>query len=90
MSSLTQVFPNSTEQRVVLPGVSWQQYETLLATLGNYPGLRLIYLEGTLEIFMPSAEHEMLKKVIARLLERYFLYMVMARRPFDKRQQQKD
>ncbi|HEY9616141.1 MAG TPA: Uma2 family endonuclease [Microcoleaceae cyanobacterium] len=71
MSSLTQIFPNSTEQRVVLPGVSWQQYETLLATLGNYPGLRLIYLEGTLEIFMPSAEHEMLKKVIARLLERY-------------------
>jgi Uma2 family endonuclease len=59
------------EQRLVLPGVSWQQYEALLATLGDYPGLRLIYLEGTLEIFMPSAEHEMLKKMIARLLERY-------------------
>jgi Uma2 family endonuclease len=58
-------------QRVVLPSVTWQQYESLLATLGDYPGLRLIYLEGTLEIFMPSPEHEMLKKVIARLLERY-------------------
>jgi Uma2 family endonuclease len=54
-----------------LPGVSWQQYESLLATFGDYPGLRLIYLEGTLEIFMPSAEHETIKKTIARLLERY-------------------
>jgi Uma2 family endonuclease len=62
---------NAEEQRVVLPSVTWQQYESLLATLGDYPGLRLIYLEGTLEIFMPSPEHEMLKKVIARLLERY-------------------
>jgi Uma2 family endonuclease len=69
MTTLLQT--NLEEQRLVLPGVSWQQYENLLATLGDYPGLRLIYLEGTLEIFMPSAEHEMLKKVIARLLERY-------------------
>lgn len=59
------------EQRVVLPGVTWQQYENLLTALGNYAGLRLIYLEGTLELFMPSAEHEPIKKVIARLLERY-------------------
>ena len=59
------------EQRVVLPSFTWQQYESLLATLGDHPGLRLIYLKGTLEIFMPSSEHEMIKKVIARLLERY-------------------
>ena len=51
--------------------MTWQLYESLLTTLGDYPGLRLIYLEGTLEIFMPSPEHEMTKKVIARLLERY-------------------
>lgn len=64
--------PSTTEdQRVILPSVSWQQYEGLLATLGDYPGLRLLYLRGNLEIFMPSPEHEMLKKVIARLLERY-------------------
>ncbi len=59
------------EQRVILPGVTWRQYESLLATLGDFPGLRLIYLDGTLELFLPSAEHELLKKVIARLLERY-------------------
>jgi len=71
MSTLIQPPSNTEEQRVILPGVTWQQYEGLLATLGDYPGLRLIYLEGTLEIFMPSPEHEMIKKVIARLLERY-------------------
>lgn len=71
MTTLIQPPSNVEEQRVVLPSVTWQQYESLLATLGDYPGLRLIYLEGTLEIFMPSPEHEMLKKVIARLLKRY-------------------
>lgn len=71
MTTLIQPPSNVEEQRVVLPSVTWQQYESLLTTLGDYPGLRLIYLEGTLEIFMPSPEHELLKKVIARLLERY-------------------
>jgi Uma2 family endonuclease len=64
-------FSTIAEQLVVLPSVTWQQYENLLATLGDYPGLRLIYLEGMLEIFTPSPEHELIKKVIARLLERY-------------------
>lgn len=62
-----------TEQRLVLEGVSWQQYETMLATLGdNFPNLRLSYLEGTLEIMTTSPEHEELKKVIGMLLEAYF------------------
>ncbi|KAM3097485.1 Uma2 family endonuclease [Phormidesmis sp. 146-35] len=71
MTSLIQPPNPVEEQRVILPGVTWQQYENLLTTLSDQTGLRLIYLEGTLEIFMPSSEHEMLKKVIARLLERY-------------------
>jgi len=71
MTSLIQLPSNVAEQRVVLPSITWQQYESILTTLGDYPGLRLIYLEGTLELFMPSPEHEMIKKVIARLLERY-------------------
>ena len=62
-----------TEQRLVLEGVSWQQYETMLATLGDdFPNLRLNYLEGSLEIMTTSPEHEELKKAIAMLLEAYF------------------
>jgi Uma2 family endonuclease len=61
------------EQRLLLEGVSWQQYETLIATLGdNFPNLRLNYLEGTLEIMTTSPEHEELKKIIGMLLEAYF------------------
>lgn len=61
------------EQRVVLEGVSWQQYEILLATLGNdFPNLRLSYLEGVLEIMATSPQHEEIKKMIGMLMEAYF------------------
>jgi Uma2 family endonuclease len=62
---------NLGSQRLVLPSVTWQQYESLLTVFGDRPGLKLIYLEGNLEIFMPSAEHETIKKILARLIERY-------------------
>lgn len=61
------------EQRVVLEGVSWQQYELLLATLGDdFPALRLSYLEGILEIMTTSSLHEELKTTIGMLIEAYF------------------
>lgn len=70
-------------QRVILSGLSWSQYENMLMTLGDYPGLRLIYLQGNLEIFMPSAEHEMYKKILSRLLERYAEVMDIALHGYD-------
>lgn len=70
---LPQVSLPTTEQRLLLSGVSWQQYELFLATLGDdFPGLRLSYLEGNLEIMTTSPEHEELKKIIGMLLELYF------------------
>jgi hypothetical protein len=61
------------KHRVVLEGVSWQQYEILLATFGDdFPALRLSYLEGTLEIITTSPLHEELKKMIGMLMEAYF------------------
>ncbi|NET51410.1 MAG: Uma2 family endonuclease [Merismopedia sp. SIO2A8] len=60
------------EQRVLLEGVEWSQYEGLLSLLGdNFPTLRLSYLEGTLEIMTNSPEHEELKKMIGMLIEAY-------------------
>ncbi len=62
-----------SEQRVRLEGVSWQQYESLLSTLGeDFPALRLSYLRGTLEIMTNSMLHEELKTLIGMLLEAYF------------------
>ncbi|UFP93990.1 Uma2 family endonuclease [Gloeobacter morelensis] len=59
------------EQRLTLYGVSWQEYEILGATLCDRPGLRMTYLEGTLEIMTTSREHGALKTTIARLIEAY-------------------
>ncbi len=73
MSVLEQSTHLLAESRIFLPNVSWQQYETLLAIFGDRPRLRLIYLEGNLEIMTISLEHEILKKIIARLLEIYAL-----------------
>lgn len=60
-----------SDQRLLMPGISWQRYSHWLDHLGDESGLRLLYLDGVLEIFMPSPEHELIKKAIARLLERY-------------------
>jgi Uma2 family endonuclease len=63
--------PESADQQITLGNITWEQYETLLTIMGDRPGYRLTYLDGTLEILMPSPEHEAVKKTIARLLERY-------------------
>jgi Uma2 family endonuclease len=63
------------EQRLILNSVTWEQYETLRATLDDIPGLRMTYLEGRLEIMTPSPEHEVDKTAIARLIEIYALEM---------------
>ena len=63
--------PEAPDQRLVLHGVTWAQYETLRAAFDDKPGLRMTYLEGALEIMSPSRRHEHIKKFIARLIEAY-------------------
>lgn len=57
------------DQRVVLHGVPWAQYEALAAGRGESAVPRLTYLGGTLEIMSPSHDHEKIKTNIARLLK---------------------
>lgn len=62
----------TTESRIILNGVTWQQYDTLVTMfIDQFPALRMTYLEGTLEFMTTSPEHERLKKSIARLIEAY-------------------
>jgi Uma2 family endonuclease len=65
------VIERSVDQRVFLYGLSWQDLEALLVMRGDQPGVRLAYLDGTLELMTPSHDHEILKKTLARLLEAY-------------------
>jgi Uma2 family endonuclease len=59
------------DQRVILHGVTWEQYESVLAMRGDGAGVRVSFLEGELELMSPSRDHETIKKCIARLVEAY-------------------
>jgi Uma2 family endonuclease len=61
----------SEEQRFVIYGVPWETYVKLREALEDHSGLRMTYLEGTLELMSPSIDHEDYKTIIARLLEAY-------------------
>lgn len=49
--------------RVVLRNISWEQFENLLATLGDQRGAHIAYDNGSLEIMTPLPEHEHFKEV---------------------------
>ena len=59
------------EERQIISSVSWEQYEALLADLGDNPFYRVTFLDGTLEIMSPSRRHEVSTENIGRLLEVY-------------------
>ncbi len=65
------ILAGDVDHRVLLRGVSFEQYEGLLASRGESASPRMIFLEGDLEIMSPSRSHESIKKLWSRLLEAY-------------------
>ncbi|WP_437783507.1 Uma2 family endonuclease [Sorangium sp. So ce1097] len=61
----------SEDQLIVLHDVSWEEYEALLAVLGDRAGVRVTYCEGVLELMSPGGPHEGRKTILARLVEAY-------------------
>ncbi|MBI3462381.1 MAG: Uma2 family endonuclease [Planctomycetes bacterium] len=59
-----------TEYRVLLQGISWQTYESLLKELNDRP-IRLTYDRGSLEIMSPSLAHENYGRLIGRFVEAF-------------------
>jgi Uma2 family endonuclease len=59
------------DQRVILHGLRWADYEALLAMRGDSPGTRITYLKGVLELMSPSIDHEQIKTRLGRLLIAY-------------------
>jgi Uma2 family endonuclease len=57
------------EQRVLLHGLTWHDYIQLGNILCDRPALRLTFDRGTLEIMVPSREHEFYKTRLGRLIE---------------------
>jgi len=56
------------EQRVILPNISWQQFEQLLIELGVDRQVRLTYARGRLEMMTPVAEHDRCHKLLESLI----------------------
>src|SRR3989442_8192114 len=57
------------EQRMILHGIRWETYESLLKDLENSSAPRLTFDRGTLEIMSPLQEHEELRHNLEALLE---------------------
>ena len=63
--------PPQPRQARVVHNLTWEQLEEIDRSLEDFPGVRLAYLDGMLEIMPISPEHEEFKSTIARLLETY-------------------
>jgi Uma2 family endonuclease len=62
------------EQRLLMPGTyNWQQFEALEALLVDSPGLRITYLDGSIELMTLGEPHEQIKSLIGMFLEAYFI-----------------
>lgn len=59
------------DQHVVLHGMAWQDFEALLAIRGDRTGVRMYYLDGSIELMSPAKIHEGRKTMLARLLEQW-------------------
>lgn len=59
----------SPRNQVVLQGVSWATYQSLIRDLESAPGKRLTYDQGMLEIMVPLPPHESYKKLMGRMVE---------------------
>ncbi|MFQ3615263.1 MAG: Uma2 family endonuclease [Cyanobacteriota bacterium] len=53
---------------VTLRPITWQTYQAVLADLGEHRAVRLAYDRGTLEIKMPSKLHELINRLLERMI----------------------
>jgi Uma2 family endonuclease len=56
------------EQRIVLQGISWSLYESLLTELGDHTHTRLAYDRGALEMMSPSRDHDRFSRILCRMI----------------------
>jgi Uma2 family endonuclease len=64
------------EERLLLPGFyGWKEFESLERLLLGSPGLRITYLDGSIELMTLGESHELIKKSLAILIEAYLVAM---------------
>ena len=63
--------PEDVDQRVILNGMTWKDFEIMLVLRGDRGGVRMAFLNGAIELMSPSINHEGVKTMIGRLVEAY-------------------
>ncbi len=61
--------PSSPDHCILLSGVRWETYESLLADMQDSHAAHFAYDRGLLESMAPSYEHDNLKHIFAVLVE---------------------
>jgi len=54
---------------VTIPNINWQEFESILAELGENRAARLAYSQGTLEIMVPLPDHKKPKDIISDIVK---------------------
>ena len=62
-------FEGQLTQTVILPNISWRTYKALLADIGDHHSARLAYNHGILTLKMPSKLHEIINRLLARIVK---------------------
>jgi Uma2 family endonuclease len=62
-------FDGQLTQTIVLPSISWSTYQAMLADMGDHRAARLAYNQGVLTIKMPSKLHEIINRLLARIVK---------------------
>jgi hypothetical protein len=60
--------PDLSQQRLILSGVSWEEYTRMLRVFAERPSLRLTYDRGALELRTLFLEHESLVRFFSLLI----------------------
>jgi Uma2 family endonuclease len=70
---MTQLLDQSTEQRFIQTGVSWDNFKAIQSGFVGLPSVCLFYYAGALEILAPAPKPEIVKGNIGYLVEDYLL-----------------
>jgi len=71
--TITQLLEKPIEQRIVHSGHTWEQFKLIQQGFEGFPGVRVFYYHGTVEILMPGRDHEMFASFIGYLVMTFLL-----------------
>jgi Uma2 family endonuclease len=75
--------------RIIQRGRTWEQFKHLQKGYENTRGIRLFFYNGTIEIVMPGAAHELFKSIIGFLIETFLFNRAIEFKPTGSMTQEK-